>query len=103
MRLCVVLVASIGFVLLLTGCGGPNTEGQSLREARQTLLEAEVQEENIRVTGSEEDGDPATLVVCDQNPSGAGPDDTVTLEVAATCPEAVDDDDGRRRSGGRRR
>lgn len=95
-------------ILALSGCGGPNTEGQSLEGARQTLADAGVQEEDISLTGPEAGEDPATLVVCNQSPSGAEEGDEVTLEVATTCPEAVqedddDDDDRRRRSGGRRR
>ncbi len=101
-------VAGVLLVLLLSGCGGTNTEGQTLQEARQTLADAGVPEENVTVTGTEAGGDPATLSVCAQRPSGAEPGDTVTLEVATTCPEAAeedDDDDDRkkRRSGGRRR
>lgn len=101
-------VAGILLVLLLSGCGGTNTEGQTLQGARQTLDEAGVPEENVTVAGPEASGDPARLSVCAQTPSSPDSGDTVTLEVATTCPQAAqdDDDDGddrRRRSGGRRR
>jgi len=98
------------FVLFLpAGCVGsstPDTEDQTLAQARQTLRDAGVPEENISVT--DERGDPNSLIVCDQGPDGVAPTRPVTLDVATECP---DDDDGpdrkkRRRisggSGGRR-
>ena len=97
------VLAGVVFALLLVGCGGPDTEGQTLAEARQTLADAGVPEENITLTGAEAaDGDPNDLTVCDQEPDAASPGDDVTLEVATTCLE--EDDDGRKRRsfGGRR-
>ncbi len=95
-----------GLILfLLAGCGSttPDTEGQTLTQARQNLRDAGVPEQNISVTG--ETGDPNTLVVCNQNPAGAAPTEPLTLEVAASCQQDEEDDDRKRkrRSGGRRR
>lgn len=93
------------FVLsLLAGCGGstPDTEGQTLAQARQTLSDAGVPEGNITVTGAT--GDPNTLIVCDHDPDGVSPAEPVTLEVATDCPD--DDRDKKRKkrsSGGKRR
>jgi hypothetical protein len=98
-------VAGGGFVLFLAGCGGPttpDTEGQTLAQARQTLRDAGVPESNISVTG--ETGDPSALIVCNHNPAGVAPTMPVTLEVAANCPEDAEDDDPdkkrKKRSGG---
>ena len=100
-------VAAVGaFVLfLLAGCGGsttPDTEGQTLAQAQQTLRDAGVAESNISVTG--ESGDPNELTVCDHDPDGVDPSQPVTLQVAQGCPD--EDDDRKRkkkRPGGRRR
>ena len=98
------VLAGVVFALLLVGCGGPDTEGQTLAEARQTLADAGVAEENITLTGAggAADADPNDLPVCDQEPDAASAGDDVTLEVATTCLE--EDDDGRKRRsfGGRR-
>jgi hypothetical protein len=104
------IAAGAVFVLfLLAGCGSstPDTEGQTLTQARQTLRDAGVPEENITVTG--ETGNPDSLIVCNHSPAGAEPSEPVTLEVATNCPQAEeeDDDDRKRKKrsggGGRRR
>ncbi len=105
------IMAGAAFVLfLLAGCGGsntPHTEGQTLTQARQTLRDAGVPEENITVIG--ETGNPDSLIVCNHSPAGAEPSEPVTLEVATNCPQAEeeDDDDRKRKKrsggGGRRR
>ncbi len=86
-----------GFVFFLAGCGGsstPNTEGQKLAQARQTLREAGVPENNISVTG-ETGGDPNVLVVCDHDPDSVAPTRPLTLEVATAC--SGDDSDKKRK------
>jgi hypothetical protein len=88
-------------LFLLAGCGGPatpDTEGQSLTQARQALADSGVPEENITVVG--ERGDPDDLVVCDQDPDGVDPAEPVTLEVATACED--DDDDSRKKKRRRR-
>lgn len=100
------LVAGVAFALLLSGCGGPDTQGKTLAEARQTLEDAGVPEENITLSGADETDDPGSLTVCDQEPDAAEPDDTVVLQVATSCPnQADDDDDGKKkkRSSGKKR
>ena len=100
-------VAAVGafVLLLLVGCGGattPDTEGQTLAQAQQTLRDAGVADNNVNVTG--EGGDPNELVVCDHDPDGVDPSQPVTLQVAQNCPD--EDDDRKRkkkRPGGRRR
>jgi hypothetical protein len=95
----VVVVVAFGFVLV--GCGGsstPDTEGQRLVQAQQTLRDAGVPEGNITVTG--EDGDPNALIVCDQDPDGVAPTEPLTLEVAQNCQQ---EDDDRKRKKKRRR
>jgi len=90
------------FVLfLLTGCGGsktPDTEGQTLAQAQQTLRDAGVSESNITVTG--ETGDPNSLVVCDHDPDGVAPSEPLTLEVAQNCPQEDDSDKKRKKRPG---
>jgi len=102
MRRGVLWVVGGGFVLFLAGCRGPttpDTEGQTLAQARQTLRDAGVPESNISVTG--ETGDPNTLIVCDHDPDGVSPTEPVMLEVATNCPEDDDSDKKRKkRSGG---
>ena len=95
----VVLVAA--FVLALVGCGSstPDTEGQTLAQAQQTLRDAGVPDENITVTG--ENGDPNQLVVCDHDPDGVAPSQPLTLEVAQNCPQE-DDSDRKRKKRTRR-
>ena len=95
----VVVVAAVGFVLV--GCGGsstPDTEGQTLAQAQQTLSDAGVPEGNITVTG--ENGDPNALIVCDHEPNGVAPTEPLTLEVAQNCQQ---EDDDRKRKKKRRR
>ncbi len=98
----VVGVAAVAtLVLVLVGCGGsgtPDTEGQTLAQAQQTLRDAGVAENNTSVTG--ESGDPNELIVCDHDPDGVDPSQPVTLEVAQNCPE--DDDSDRKRKKKRR-
>ncbi len=87
----------VGFVFFLAGCGGsstPDTEGQTLAQARQTLRDAGVPENNISVTG-ETGGDPNVLVVCDHDPDGVAPNRPLTLEVATVC--SGDDSDKKRK------
>jgi hypothetical protein len=94
-----VLVLGVACVVLFAACGGPDTEDQTLTEARQTLEEAGVPQENITLTGSEaESGDPDTLIVCDQEPDAADPDDTVVLQVSTNCPN--DDGGGKKKKRG---
>lgn len=102
------VAACIAFVLLLAGCGGsttPDTEGQTLAQAQQTLSDAGVPEGNITVTG--ESGDPNNLIVCDHDPDDVAPDRPLTLEVAQDCQQEEADDDRKRKKrsggGGRRR
>ena len=95
----VVVVVAFGFVLV--GCGGsstPDTEGQTLAQAQQTLRDAGVPEGNITVTG--EDGDPNALIVCDHDPDGVAPTEPLTLQVAQNCQQ---EDDDRKRKKKRRR
>ena len=76
-----------GLVLLLAGCGGsttPDTEGQTLTQARQALRDAGVSQSNISVAG-ETGGGPNALLVCDHDPDGVAPTQPVTLEVATVC------------------
>jgi beta-lactam-binding protein with PASTA domain len=106
----VLWVVGAGFVISLAGCRGsttPDTEGQTLAQARQTLRDAGVSENNISVTGQTTGDDPNTLIVCDHDPDGVAPTQPVTLEVAANCQEEAeeaeeDDSDKKRkkRSGG---
>ena len=96
----VVRVAVVAaFVLfLLAGCGGsstPDTEGQTLAQAQQTLRDAGVPDDNITVTG--EQGDPNELVVCDHDPDGVAPSQPLTLEVAQSCQQEEDDDRKRKK------
>ena len=99
------VVGTTFVLLLLAGCGGsttPDTEGQTLAEAQQTLRDAGVPNENITVTG--EQGDPNDLIVCDHDPDGVAPSEPVTLQVAQDCPEEDDrDKKKKKRSGGSRR
>jgi beta-lactam-binding protein with PASTA domain len=90
------------FGLLVVGCGGsgtPDTEGQTLAQAQQTLRDAGVPEGNITVTG--ESGDPNDLIVCDHDPDGVEPSQPLTLEVAQSCPQE-DDSDSKRKKRKRR-
>lgn len=96
----VVVVVAFGFILF--GCGGsttPDTEGQTLAQAQQTLRDAGVPEGNITVTG--EDGDPNALIVCDHDPDGVAPTEPLTLEVAQSCQQ--EDESDRKRKKKRRR
>ena len=99
------VVGTTFVLLLLAGCGGsttPDTEGQTLAEAQQTLRDAGVPNENITVTG--EQGDPNDLIVCDHDPDGVAPSEPVTLQVAQDCPEEDDrDKKKKKRSGGSKR
>ena len=95
------VVVAVAFGFVLVGCAGsstPDTEGQTLAQAQQTLSDAGVPEGNITVTG--EDGDPNALIVCDHEPDGVAPTEPLTLEVAQTCQQ---EDDDRKRKKKRRR
>jgi hypothetical protein len=98
--------AAVGgsFVLfMLAGCDGsttPDTEGLTLAQARQTLSDAGVPEQNITVTG--EAGDPNVLIVCDHDPDGVSPTRPLTLEVAQNCPQDDDGSDRKRKPKKRR-
>lgn len=96
MKYAVAVSSAVCFALfLLAGCGGPttpDTEGQSLTQARQALADSGVPEGNITVVG--ERGDPDELVVCDQDPDGVAPTEPVNIEVATVCPE---EDDSRKK------
>ena len=96
MRHTVAVSSAVLFALfLLAGCGGPttpDTEGQPLAQARQTLANSGVPEGNITVVGQQ--ADPDDLVVCDQDPDGVAPTEPVTLEVATAC---VEEDDSRKK------
>ena len=90
------------FVLVLVGCGGfntPDTEGQTLAQAQQTLRDAGVPDGNITVTG--ENGDPNQLIVCDHDPDGVAPSQPLTLQVAQNCQQ--EDDSDRKRKKRKRR
>ena len=94
------------FVLFsLAGCGGsstPDTEGQTLSQAQQTLRDAGVPDENISVVGQQ--GAPDDLIVCDHDPDGVAPSEPLTLDVAQNCPEDDDSDKKKKkRSGGSKR
>ena len=96
------VVVAVAFGCVLVGCAGsstPDTEGQTLAQAQQTLSDAGVPEGNITVTG--ENGDPNALIVCDHEPDGAAPTEPLTLEVAQTCQQ--EDDDRKRKKKKRRR
>ncbi len=95
------VVVVVAFCFILVGCGGsttPDTEGQTLAQAQQTLRDAGVPEGNISVTG--ESGDPNALIVCDHDPDGVAPTKPLTLEVAQSCQQ---EDDDRKRKKKRRR
>ena len=96
MRYALAVSSAVCFAsLLLTGCGGPttpDTEGQSLTQARRALADSGVPEGNITVVG--ERGDPDSLLVCDQDPDGVAPTEPVNLEVATACAE---EDDSRKK------
>ena len=87
---------------LFAGCGSgtPDTEGQTLTQAQQTLRDAGVPAENITVTG--ETGNPDVLIVCDHDPDGVAPTQPLTLEVAANCPQDDDDSSSKRKKKKRR-
>jgi hypothetical protein len=96
----VVVVGAFGF--FLAACGGsttPDTEGQTLAQAQQTLRDAGVPEGNITVTG--EEGDPNELIVCDHDPDRVAPTEPLTLEVAQSCQD--EDEFDRKRKKKRRR
>ena len=96
------VVVAVAFGFVLVGRGGsstPNTEGQALAQAQQTLSDAGVPEGNITVTG--EDGDPNAFIVCDHEPNGVAPTEPLTLEVAQNCQQ--EDDDRKRKKKKRRR
>ncbi len=100
-------VGAVFVLFLLAGCGAsntPDTEGQTLAQAQQTLRDAGVPNENITVTG--EQGDPNEVIVCDHAPDSASPSEPVTLEVAQDCPQEEEEDRDKKkkkRSGGSRR
>ena len=96
------VAAVAAFVLVLVGCGGastPDTEGQTLAQAQQTLRDAGVPDGNITVTG--ESGDPNALIVCDHDPDGVAPSQPVSLQVAQNCQQ--EDDSDRKRKKRKRR
>jgi beta-lactam-binding protein with PASTA domain len=94
----VMVVVAFGFILV--GCGGsttPDTEGQTLAQAQQTLRDAGVPAGNVTVTG--ESGDPNALIVCNHDPDSVAPTEPLTLEVAQSCQQ----EDDRKRKKKRRR
>lgn len=98
MRVAGVAVIAAFVFFLLAGCGGsstPDTEGQTLAQAQQTLRDAGVPDGNVTVTG--ENGDPNELVVCDHDPDGVAPSQPVTLEIAQSCQQEEDDDRKRKK------
>ncbi len=103
MRRGVILVSGIVLTFLLIGCGQstPDTEGQTLAQARQSLSEVGVPDNNISVTG--ESGDENSLIVCDHDPDNVDPSEPVTLEVAQDCPDDDSDKKKKKRSGGSKR
>lgn len=101
-RVAGVLVVALLALLLLAGCGGattPDTEGQTLAQAQQSLRDAGVSDSNITVNGPQ--GDPNNVYVCDHDPDGVEPSRPVTLEVAQDCPD--DDGDRKKKKKKRRR
>ena len=97
-RVAGVAVIAAFVLFLLAGCGGsstPDTEGQTLAQAQQSLRDAGVPDDNITVTG--EQGDPNELVVCDHDPDGVAPSQPLTLEVAQSCQQEEDDDRKRKK------
>ena len=96
------IVTVAAFVLVLVGCGAsstPDTEGQTLAQAQQTLRDAGVPDGNITVTG--ENGDSNQLIVCDHDPDGVAPSQPLTLQVAQNC-QQEDDSDRKRKKRTRR-
>lgn len=96
-------VAGVLIFVLLAGCGGPttpDTEGQTLAQARQALRDAGVPDNNINVRG--EPGDENNLIVCDHDPDNVAPSEPVTLEVAQDCPDEGGKKKKKKRSGGGR-
>lgn len=88
----VLSAASFYLALSLSGCGTPttpDTEGQSLADARAALREAGMEDRNIRVVGR--GGDPQDLVVCDQDPDGVAVTRPTTLDVSTQCPADSED------------
>ncbi len=102
MRMLVILavLAVVGLGRLISG-GTPDTAGQTLADARRDLTGAGVSAQNIEVVGEQEDlqGNPGTLVVCEQRPVGVDSEKPVTLRVSPDCPQIEDDDRDRRRGG----
>ena len=98
------VVGAMCVLLLLGGCQSntPDTEGQTLAQARQTLRDAGVADNNITVTGQQE-GDENQLIVCDHDPDGVAPSEPVTLEVAQDCPDEDGKKKKKKRSGGSKR
>ena len=96
------VTGAVTVAFLLAGCssGTPDTEGQTLTQAQQTLRDAGVPAENINVTG--ETGDPDVLIVCDHDPDGVAPTRPLTLEVATDCPQDDDDSSSKRKKKKRR-
>ena len=96
------VTGAVTVAFLFAGCGSgtPDTEGQTLTQAQQTLRDARVPAENVSVTG--ETGDPDVLIVCDHDPDGVAPTQQLTLEVAANCPQDDDDSSSKRKKKKRR-
>jgi|SRR5215210_7069914 len=96
------VTGAVTVAFLLVGCssGTPDTEGQTLTQAQQTLRDPGVPAENINVTG--ETGDPDVLIVCDHDPDGVAPTRPLTLEVATDCPQDDDDSSSKRKKKKRR-
>ena len=96
----VMVVVAFGFVLArCSSSTTPDTEGQTLAQAQQTLRDAGVPEGNITVTG--EEGDPNALNVCYHNPDGVALTEPFTLDVAQRCHQ--DSTPDRKRKKKRRR
>ncbi len=97
------VVGTVFVLFLLGGCQSstPDTEGQMLAEAQQTLRDAGVSDNNITVTG--ESGDPNTLIVCDHDPDGVAPSEPLTLEVAQDCPDDADKKKKKKKSSSSKR
>jgi energy-coupling factor transporter ATP-binding protein EcfA2 len=104
-------VTAVAAALLgASGCGtesAPDTVGQTLAEAKTTLEDKDVK---YRVVGAEAEADPATVTVCTQTPDNATVEDTVDLDVAATCPQPAaeeqqeeEDDDDRKKKKRKRK
>ena len=94
------LIPLLALGVLLGACGNstPDTEGKTLQEARQQLIDFGVPARNISVRGLQGEadpaGDPSQLIVCDHDPDGVEKTTPTTLTVATECPAGTGEEEG---------